>query len=212
MIHRILDKVCKRLDIALLYESKVGIKCCNQLISSSMFKHHSTDVVMEVPSDQLLLCVDNLKDPYTLIDTKIIDSPHYELVQTISKGQHIAGSAYVKRRALGTLDAMSAVKVNADYLRNRENSLRNLIDQIKAGFSEPVMILRLGDACYLSDGKHRAAIHAYLGLPIKCVDATGLVFDSFFWWNYRKMLRSRANYRKQIAFYERMYSNARNSK
>jgi len=100
----IANRLFRRFDISLLYENKYGIKCFNQLITSDSFPFYRSSSVFELPSEQLFVGFDGLKDKYTLINACIINSPHFDLVSCLSSENKVELSSYVQKAAKGTLD------------------------------------------------------------------------------------------------------------
>ena len=84
-ILEMIGRICKRFDISILYQTKVGIKCTNQLLSSDMFKYFVSGETKYVPAKNLWLAIDGLKDSYSLIGRPVADSPHFELMQLLQE-------------------------------------------------------------------------------------------------------------------------------
>lgn len=197
-----LDRLFRRWDVALLYETEHGIKCLNQIIRSEHFDLSASETSFQLSPTEILLGVDGLKDEHTLLGTRISESPHLDLVTCFEKGGDIRRCSYVRKAEEGTLDFRPRHKVTDEHvqtLRRQFGEQRGAIEQEKY---EPVRTVRIFDRHYIADGKHRAATCALLDVPIKCVDASGLIHDSFFWWVQRKMLRNKAHYRKHIELFE----------
>lgn len=202
MLARLVHKFCKRFDIALLYHSGVGVKCCNQLIRSERFSRFVQGGVFQVAGDQLRLGFDALGDEHTLLGVPIAESPHLELIQVIRSGKELASSRYVARAAQGTLDFRPPRKLDATFLRMLEQKCEKTLTAIQAGDFEPIKTVQVGGLAYIADGKHRAAACSWLGVPCRCVDASLLIQDSFYWWVYRKMKSRPARYRKHLQWFE----------
>lgn len=201
ILRKEIELLCRRFDVSILYYSRVGVKCINQLPDSDMFKHHATGDVFSVEASDLHLSTDRLKDRYTLLGRPVTQSPHYDLMQKLEKGIDIRESEYMKRLVVGALDARDPVKIGQAFIELMHRKFEEEYERLKTGECEPVKVAKVGGRLYISDGKHRAALCALLGLAPRCVDVSTVVLDSFNWWVYRKMLKKPSQFTKHIEFY-----------
>jgi len=205
VIHlKIIYQCCKifDLDLSILYECKVGIKCTNQLVSSEMFNYFVSGETKSVHPENLYLTFDGLKDSYTLLARSVVNSPHFELMQILQDGGDVLHSDYLSRVVNGTLDFRSGQKIGNNYTGFLRNKYNERINSIENDLYIPVKIFKVNEKYYIADGKHTAAVCALVGVSPRCIDVSTLVYDSFFWWIYRKMLKHRANYLQHIEFFE----------
>jgi len=202
IIRRLFDLLSRRFDMSLLYENKYGLKCFNQLISSDLFKYYGSLPVFELSCEQLYIAFDGLNDRYTLIDTCILNSPHFDLVKCLKDNENIMSCSYVKRIQKGILDFRLSKKINNKYLIYLNNCFVGKKEAIQNNNYEPVKIIKVFDKYYIADGKHTTATCALLRSPVRCTDCSMLVFDSFYWWIYRKMLKNKNLYSRHIKYFE----------
>ena len=202
MIKSIIDRVCKRLDISVLYESEAGIKCINNIASHRLHRYFSSGGIQPVPVENLYMCMDRLKDSYTSLYANILDSPHFELMKILRDGGDIMSSAYVQRSVRGILDPRSPVRVDHHYIQFLRDTFENKINLIRAGTYTPVKVIVVSGQYFIGDGRHTAALCALEKITPKCIDISPVVYDTFNWWCYRKMLKNRESYKKHIQFFE----------
>ncbi len=202
MLKSIINRVCKRLDVSVLYESKAGIKCLNNISVGSMHEYLSSGGPQPLSAENLYMCMDRLKDPYTLLYTNILDSPHFELMRILRDGGDVMRSAYIQRLTRGTLDPRPPISVDRHYIRALRNTFEDKINSVRAGTYAPVQIVRVAGQYFIGDGRHRAALCALEKVSPKCIDISPVVYDTFNWWCYRKMLKDRDSYKKHMCFFE----------
>ena len=200
-IQEMIGRICKRFDISILYQTKVGIKCTNQLLSSDMFKYFVAGETKYVPAKNLWLAIDGLKDSYSLIGRPVADSPHFELMQLLQEGSDPRHSDYFRRVVDGTLDFRLAKKIGLNYIRFLRKIYSSNIDSIQTENYQAVKVFKVGDKYYIADGKHTAAMCALVGINAKCINVSLVVYDSFFWWVYQKMLKNQKSYSKHIEYF-----------
>ena len=202
MIKSIINRFCKRLDISVLYESAAGIKCLNNISVNNLHQYLASGGIQSLRAENLYMCMDRLKDPYTLLYTNILDSPHFELMQILRDGGDIMCSAYIKRLIRGTLDPRSPIRVDHRYIQSLRNTFESKINSIRAGTYKPVEVIVVSGQYFVGDGRHTAALCALEKISPKCIDISPVVYDTFNWWCYRKMLKDRDSYKKHMEFFE----------
>ena len=202
MIKTIINRVCKRLDISVLYESAAGIKCLNNISVNSLHRYLASGGIQSLPAEHLYMCMDRLKDPYTLLYANILDSPHFELMQVLRDGGDVMRSAYIQRLIRGTLDPRSPIRVDRRYIQSLRNTFENKMNAIRDGTYKPVEVIVVSGQYFIGDGRHTAALCALEKISPKCIDISPVVYDTFNWWCYRKMLKDRDSYKKHMQFFE----------
>lgn len=196
--------ICKKFDISILYQSKVGIKSTNQLISSDALKFFQTESRCNIDGKSLHIGFDGLKDEFTLINRKIMDSPHFELMDLLCNNKDIMESEYIKRTLSGTLDFRFRRKIDKQYLDHIHEKFEQKLLLIKLDEYEPVKVINVNGQYFIIDGKHTAALCSYLEIAPKCVEIEYVTHDSFWMWIYRKMLKHKNSYKKNIEFYTKI--------
>lgn len=205
-IARLFNQLCKRMDISVLYHSKIGVKCMNQLIASEIFTFYQPSNPNVIPIDQLYLCWDGLKDAHTLLYHRVLDSPHAELMEILKNGREVTCSEYISRVSRGTLDFRPAYTCDRNYIRNLYHTYNEKRELIESGNYEPIKVCKIGQQHFIADGKHTAALCASMRVAPKCIDVSLVIYDSFLWWVYHKMLQHRTEYGKHIEFFESIKS------
>lgn len=197
---RVINKICKLLFISFLYENKYGIKSTNQLSKVGVPIIIKCDVIKP---EELFLGFDGLRDEYTLVGENIINSPHFGFIKCIDEGKNVIETDYVRRYKKGCLDGRPAIKVNRKSLKRFKAIFEKRKEEISNNSYDPVRVYYFDNRYYISDGKHRAAFCAYLNKKVKCeIINSDYLNDGYKLWIYRKMLRSRGNYSKNINIFE----------
>ena len=118
------------------------------------------------PWSALVMTPDLLRDRYTLCGRGLPQSPHFRLMEEIESGTLGPDSEYVSRCRTGTLDGRLPFEPNLDHLiqtcRYRKEELSdNTVFTISA-----IRVAPRGKPKYvIVNGKHRAALVAYLDRP-----------------------------------------------
>ena len=180
--------------------TKFGLKSINmsQLVEKDKNIHFEQVVLSP---DQLFLGPDHLKDNYTNLYTSIKDSPHYYLMKDIDEHNDLSCSIYINKFYNGVLDWRHIQPIVANYefylMKFRKSSY-----EIHNNIYPPVIVYRVNGVYYIADGKHRAALCAYLNKEVVCklIDAKSAlgVIDKYL---YSVMLKKN-NYFKHIEFYK----------
>ena len=162
---RFREELCKKKHIFRVLCTKYGLKCLNiklvrqgpTIISEKAF---------DIEPVKLFLGIDYLNDDYTLLDTSILDSPHYSFINAILNGEDLSKTDYIERYQRGTLDGRQGRPLIKDFslFQERCNTRIGQLDDM-----QPVMVYRVNDRYYIYDGKHRAALCALLGVKVRCI-------------------------------------------
>jgi hypothetical protein len=204
---QIIELFCRKFGISLLYENKYGVKCFNQLINSDLFDFFKSQNVFELSCDQLYIAFDGLKDQYTLLNTCILDSPHFDLVKCLKDNEELKYCSYIEKTKKGIIDFRPAQRITKGFLINLNKRFAQKKTAILNNNYASVKVVKVFDKYFIADGKHTAATCALLGLSVKCVDCTQLIFDSFFWWIYKKMLLNKKEYKIHIKYFNSILQN-----
>lgn len=184
-----------------LYETPVGIKCSNSIIANVKYTKLEEKYL---PSDQLFLGVDFLKDKFTLCGQSISDSPHYNLMKALDNNEPIKTTDYWRRIKNGTLDSRSKsnpIKKEVEYFYSQFKKRK---DEVLSGQYEPISVFFFDDRYYIEDGKHRAALCAYLKKDVRCnIISSDCMLDSYRMWNFR-CLMNKKDYSINTCFFERL--------
>ena len=161
-----IERILRLVGCSYTYVSSTGVKTLNPssvCLNKSIVKKH------EIDPTQLYLGIDGLKDEYSLLDTNILDSPHYSLVKRLNGNLQIEESDYVLRMINGSLDERRAI---IGYLKDHyfENTFRLAYNSLQEKKYSPIITYQVNGRYYILDGKHRAATAALLGInSVKCV-------------------------------------------
>lgn len=204
--HGIVNGFARKFDISLLYNSSVGIKSYNQIITSDLFEYFVTKKEKILRPEQLELGLDGLKDTFSLLGTSLINSPHLDLMKKLYNSDDIINSDYMARAASGTLDFRPGRKITSGFLEHLLHKYHHSLKLVSSEAYDPIKIFCVGSKYIIADGKHTAAICALLGTQVVCLDATPLVYDSFFHWVYRKLKKDPRYYRKHMDYFDSIYT------
>lgn len=156
------SKLLHLINKTVTYESRTGLKEINPVFLTSDIKKSEECVLSP---DELYLGIDFLNDNYTLLDTPIKESPHYELMEALHSGDDGRNTEYTARMLKGALD--ERYEILAYYLD--EKYFRNCFSaKISDIHEKSVTVYRKNGRFYIHDGKHRAALCALLGANVKC--------------------------------------------
>ena len=121
---RIINKISRLLCVSILYETKYGIKCTNQL---NKFGISAVLHSIEVDPNTLYLGFDALKDDYSLAGRSLIESPHLAFIKCIDNGGDIFKTDYILRYKKGFLDGRPA----ASLKKNSKERFYNIFKRRK---------------------------------------------------------------------------------
>lgn len=166
-VWRIPERFFKKHNISSFVTTKYGIKNLNMGCLTSYDIALGGDVV-ELSSDSLYLGPDFLKDNFTLLNCRLLDSPHYSFIEAVNNRANPLSTDYYDRYIRGTLDWR--------HCQLRSKSTRRFFEKNKKSKKEieerkykPVVVYYWKNRCYIFDGKHRAALCAFINEPIRCV-------------------------------------------
>lgn len=201
MLRKWVHRICERLDVVALYSTAAGIKCVNRPVFYERLDYLAAPEIRLLVPEQLRLGFDGLKDTFSLLDTPLTESPHFDLMKRLNDGTDLRGSDYVRRIESGALDFRPPRRLRDKQLAARRADFLEMRARIEAGDYEPITVFSLDGRHYIADGKHRAAVCALLGAGVRCRDASAGLHDSFYWWVLRKMEKTAEQYRKHIRWF-----------
>lgn len=198
LIHALIERVFRLFSISMLYSNRVGIKYMNQLMQSI---HYNAIAIKDFDYKELFLGFDGLRDEYTLLDVEITKSPHFELMKAIDNGTRIEDTDYYYRAQKGILDSRECLRMSNDYIAMMEKKFKERVEEIKTGSYEPIQVYCVNNRYYIADGKHRAALCAYIGKTVRCrVISDDFLKDSYRMWMYSKM-KKKKDFEKHLVLY-----------
>lgn len=200
--YKVREKLARIFSYTKLFETKTGIKIINAHMRNDDLQH--SDVFL-LNGEDIYLGFDALNDDYTLCGKKIIESPHFELMKLLDKGEKIEESEYCIRYKIGALDGRYPVIVNDKEIQRFQDYFVKRKNEIKSNMYSPVQVYKIGDRYYLADGKHRAALSCLLNGKTKCIEISNdFLKDSTRMWIYEKMKKKQSCYRKNIELFNTM--------
>lgn len=165
---RVSEKICSKFNIYAFVKTHTGLKNVNiqRLYSDSVNEIYPGKIIIVEPSN-LFLSVDYLKDKYTLLDCCILDSPHYAFIEAINSGKDIKKTDYYKRFINGYLDGRHCQRErNVSYFYNKNEKAKQ---SIESNDYRPVVVYSWKNRYYICDGKHRAALCAFMKKEVRCI-------------------------------------------
>ena len=198
ILYSLIEKILDKLNVIKVYKTKVGIKNFHMNKVASI----GNPIIIErlyLDVNDLYLGPDYLKDNYTLLDYKIITSPHYEFLKFLDNDDNIKGCNYVKRLEKGILDWRRKVFVNKKTINDWKQKYKIRKKQIQGDLYESVIVYKYDDKYYIYDGKHRAAMCALLNKKVKCDVVDGNFITSFYP-KYLYKLMNDKDYKKHLKF------------
>ena len=193
-------KACKLFGKEVYYEGRGGIKVLNRKANPAT--HSKSIYTQTLNSANVRLFVDALKDEFTLVSRTIAESPHYDLVSRILKGQtDISATDYVMRESQGILDGRFELVISDNYLHSHlvaTNKTRKSI--LEGNYKHPRVFHYNGDY-YALDGKHRLAVATSLSKDLVCeVVPVENVINSHYIQSVMKEMRKReCRYRQNLS-------------
>lgn len=167
-VWRMLEIVCSKCHIYAFIKTQSGIKNINMsaLYDERTYDYKDNDIINVDPRN-LFLSIDYLNDNYTLIDTCIVESPHYRFIKAINTGIDITKTDYYKRFISGKLDGRHCQRERGlDYFYEKNENIKLTIENDDY---KPVIVYYYHNRLYIYDGKHRAAFCAFMNKSVRCV-------------------------------------------
>lgn len=190
--HLLIFRFYKLRGVTRVAERRQGVKLYNKC---------ETDLFPEifgkkelVSPDEVCLSFDGMKDEFTLLDTPIPESPHYEMIKRIESGRSITDCEYIRRENSGTLDGRYPVQVSENA---HINACKKSFESVKSDDYTLPVLYRLNEKLYVYDGKHRLAVAAALNKKIYCyvIDAKQIANLSYLSQIFEK-IKDRPEYSK----------------
>lgn len=197
-----LDLLFKSLSISKTYFNQVGLKVINSTLKQIDVNEYTCRPLNIELDQKLFLLTDFLFDEYTLLNTEIKDSPHYQLMHLLLKNDVIRNSDYIQRVKRGTIDMRPAYNFTDAFYRSLfETRMTEINDnQIK-----PILLTKINDLYYILDGKHRASLLKLLNktCPCICIDNFDVKDYYALYWKQIKQ-RQTQKFKKHLAFYSQL--------
>ena len=165
---RVLETICSKRNVYVFIKTRTGLKNVNmdRLYGDNVMEINPDDVISIDPG-RLFLGMDYLRDDYTLLDRCILDSPHYAFIETVNSGGDIKKTEYYKRFVTGKLDGRHLQRERgASYFYSKNEKARQSIER---GDYKPVVVYLWKNRFYICDGKHRAALCAFMQKDVRCI-------------------------------------------
>lgn len=164
-----MEMIFERFHVFRVINTKKGYKFMNvEMFRTKRYgdetKRRNECDLVEINPEKLFLCVDYLKDKYTLLNCNIMNSPHFGLMEVLSEGGDIRNTEYIKRYKNGTIDARYPQLIKRyDFFYTK---FKEMSEKMDSNSIEPISVFKIRDFYYIRDGKHRAALCAYYKKPI----------------------------------------------
>lgn len=193
-------KACKALGVTYYFDNGYGIKGLNK----KQFTYKVTSNEKWIDAEQLILGYDGLKDPFTLVGCSIVDSPHFAFMKALKEKKDISQTDYVNREKEGSLDGRFEQFVTQAELEKHKAIFDRQLRNIASQNGLPSVVYRTQLGYVIIDGKHRAALGAYINGKARCVivDSSEILRDTYLRDLYRCMKKNEAEYTRNIAFIE----------
>lgn len=170
---RLLETICSKLNLYIFIKTRTGLKSVNinRLYSDNIIEF-TPDNMISVDPNNLFLSTDYLKDDYTLLDCCILDSPHYSFIEAVNNGKDIRKTDYYKRFLTGKLDGRHCQRErNLSYFYDKNIKAK---ESVESGNYKPVVVYLWKGHYYICDGKHRAALCAFMKRNVNCILAPSI--------------------------------------
>ena len=175
-------------NLTLILPHKYGFKLINPHITLSTNQNHNSNLVL-IPINELRFSMDNLIDEYSLLNYKVIKTPHYDLMVKLLEKKSIIESIYIKRSKKGNLDGRLAFNLKEAWYKE---TFYKRLQQIQNSDNSHITVFEKGPYKYIVDGKHRAALAAALGNETILAKVVVRNFeDPVYIKIHKKMLRSK---------------------
>ena len=161
----VLTRISRIMEHSICITNKYGVKKYN----ASNDKHpgvlYQEGIVIDLNPNVLRLGPDMLKDQFTHLNKKIVDSPHYKLTKGCMEGD-LGANEYILLEQKGMLDGRPAFFKDVSFHFNKN---RDCNKSILDGEYFPIKVYLIDDVYYVFDGKHRAAMACYLNVNIRAM-------------------------------------------
>lgn len=203
-LYRIEEELLLKLKKTATFKTVCGLKNINMNTRVIQPETEGKEITVISP-DELFLGYDYLKDSFTLLDTPIKESPHFDMMKRLYKGESISDCDYINRWVAGTLDWRHGYirPKNYNFFIQRFNRSK---EDIESNNIKPVTVYKLGEKYYIYDGKHRAAMCAYNKINIPCIVLDTEHMFSGIWEELFKKILNRKDYKKHTEFYKKFAS------
>jgi len=209
LLNKIANRILGFTNMVVIYQTAVGLKCFNHPIVSQNLDNFRVKDLGCVSTDKLYICLDRLKDKFTLTGLRITDSPYYSLMGTLNDKKSINDTEYIHRLRDGLLDYRQPVVINSKITGYIREKFIETEEKIKTRSFPSIKVINISGNYYIADGKHRSALCALHNIQPYCVDVSPIIFDKFFKRVYCIMKKYHKEYLKHLALFEEAYKNSR---
>lgn len=196
---RIKEVLLKKNHFIQFYQNSYGLKNVSAAVLLNGRFYEPLEIDLK-PVNSLYLGPDYLKDEYTLLNTPIIDSPHFYFVKAINEGLDLFDTDYIQRYMKGTLDWRRGKRKPQNIGHFKEDCAQSKI-KIENDNYEPVLAYFQNNHYYIYDGKHRAAMCAYMGKPVLCKIVSSEIANIGVWHYMFSLLENKKEFSKHINFH-----------
>ena len=200
-VYKVKEKIFVKLKKSKTFNTHYGLKNINMSARIIPPETEGKEII-SISYEELFLGFDYLKDCFTLLDTPIKESPHFDMMKKLYDEEDISDCDYIKRWVSGTLDWRYGF-VKPDNFTFFINRFKNAKENIENNEIKPVIVYKLQDKYYIYDGKHRAAMCAYNGKSVPCIVVDTKHVFSGVWEEIFKKILNKKDYKKHTEFYKR---------
>lgn len=197
LVRALLNRICRALRMNIYYHTKYGYKTIHgKKDNQPSIKRPRKTIICS--TDDLYLGVDGLYDEYSHAGIPVRLSPHYDLMNACEKKQLSDDCVYYELEKKGALDSRDCITRSIERHYEAYNKAKT---EIESGSYKPVLFYRVEGKKIIFDGKHRAALCAFLGFDVIAYEIDPFEACSNYILKLRKYVRKHPDlFSKQIKF------------
>lgn len=202
IVRVLIGRPLKILNKSYYYHTTYGVKVINRpAVIDSSFPQE----IIQLQPSELHLGMDFLKDPYTLLNKPLSESPHFYMVNKCRDNCLDETDDYIIRRRNGYLDNLDSLSFSSltcsNSYRKKEMALKNC----EGNDHYPILFYVVDDVKYILDGKHRASMALLFSKPLEGIKVPLSYFNPIYLENLiREMKYSAYEYEKNHAFIKKI--------
>ena len=202
-VFSVVNRIFKIFGWHAVFVNTSGVKCINQSLNSDYLRSLKVIEEIELNPVNLYLGFDGLKDDFTLLDSSVKDSPHFEFLNNLFHNKGYRKSDYFNRFVGGKLD----LRCNQwPVLYNFYTLFKLKKELIETGQNPPVLVTKINEKYYILDGKHNAALSIVLNKNVRCLLLETPYSHPFFKSLLKKMKTREEFFSKNIGFLNMAYA------